>query len=150
MKQSTLVSRLLCTYNFYTGWCSRSTVSTAEVALYIKAAARDVRAFRDARGYRKIPVGYSNADESDINPFIQYYLSCGGNPNETVEFFAYNNYAWVRILCFFYQVSQFSISLLIPSLVRKFLLYWGWLWHYGQIWISFVGEIDVVIDRRES
>lgn len=77
---------------------SRFLVDTAEVALYIKAAARDVKAFRDARGYRKIPVGYSSADVSAINPMIQYYLSCGGNPNETVDFFAYNDYGCKDIL----------------------------------------------------
>ena len=30
-------------------------------APYIKAAARDIKAYRDSKGYRKIPVGYSAA-----------------------------------------------------------------------------------------
>ena len=63
-------------------------------APFIKAAARDMKAYRDARGYRKIPIGYSAADIKELRPMLQDYLTCGGNSSETVEFFALNSYSW--------------------------------------------------------
>jgi hypothetical protein len=36
-----------------------TTPSNAPAAPYVKAAARDMKAYRDSKNYRKIPVGYS-------------------------------------------------------------------------------------------
>ncbi|KAK7948163.1 glycolipid anchored surface protein [Apiospora aurea] len=63
-------------------------------APFIKAAARDTKAYRDAKGYRKIPIGYSAADIAELRPMLQDYLTCGGNASENVDFFGLNSYEW--------------------------------------------------------
>ena len=63
-------------------------------AVYVKAAARDVKAHRDSKGYRKIPVGYSAADIAQLRPMLQDYLVCGGNASEAIDFFSLNAYEW--------------------------------------------------------
>lgn len=63
-------------------------------APFIKAAARDMKAYRDEKGYRKIPLGYSAADIKELRPMLQNYLTCGGNSSETIDFFGLNSYSW--------------------------------------------------------
>lgn len=63
-------------------------------APYVKAAARDVKAYRDSKNYRKALVGYSAADIASLRPMLQNYLACGGNSSEAVDFFALNAYEW--------------------------------------------------------
>jgi hypothetical protein len=63
-------------------------------AAYVKAAGRDLRAYRDSKNYRNIPVGYSAADISFNRPMLQNYLACGDNSSETLDFFALNTYSW--------------------------------------------------------
>ncbi|KAL6855319.1 hypothetical protein ACO1O0_006460 [Amphichorda felina] len=63
-------------------------------APFIKAAVRDMKAYRDSKGYRKIPIGYSAADIKELRPMLQDYLTCGGNSSETVDFFGLNSYSW--------------------------------------------------------
>ena len=68
--------------------------NTSYAAPYIKAAARDVKAYRDSKGYRPIPVGYSAADVPSLRPMLQDYLACGGNSSENVDFYSLNTYEW--------------------------------------------------------
>ena len=63
-------------------------------APFLKAATRDMKAYRDRKGYRKIPVGYSAADIKELRPMLQDYLTCGGNSSENVDFFGINSYSW--------------------------------------------------------
>lgn len=63
-------------------------------APYIKAAARDMKAYRNAKGYRSIPVGYSAADIAELRPMLQNYLACGTNSSESIDFFGLNAYEW--------------------------------------------------------
>ncbi|KAK7977474.1 glycolipid anchored surface protein [Apiospora saccharicola] len=63
-------------------------------APFIKAAARDTKAYRDAKGYRNVPIGYSAADIAELRPMLQDYLTCGGNASENVDFFGLNSYEW--------------------------------------------------------
>jgi 1,3-beta-glucanosyltransferase GAS1 len=63
-------------------------------APFIKAAARDMKAYRNRKGYRNIPIGYSAADIKELRPMLQDYLTCGGNASETIEFFGINSYSW--------------------------------------------------------
>ncbi|KAH7130367.1 Glucanosyltransferase-domain-containing protein [Dendryphion nanum] len=63
-------------------------------APFVKAAARDLKAYRDSKNYRKIPVGYSAADISNNRPMLQNYFACGSNFSESLDFFALNTYSW--------------------------------------------------------
>ena len=63
-------------------------------APYIKAAARDLKAYRNSKGYRNIPVGYSAADIAELRPMLQNYLACGTNSSESVDMFGLNAYEW--------------------------------------------------------
>ena len=63
-------------------------------AVYIKAATRDLKAYRDQKGYRKIPIGYSHADIASLRPNLQNYLACGTDASENVDFFGLNAYEW--------------------------------------------------------
>jgi 1,3-beta-glucanosyltransferase GAS1 len=60
---------------------------------YIKAAARDMKAFRNARGYRKIPVAYSAADIVSIQQSTADYLACGDEV-DSIEMYGLNAYSW--------------------------------------------------------
>ena len=71
-----------------------------------------MKAYRDSKGYRKIPIGYSAgthsschtsshstanpppADIASLRPMLQNYLACGGNTSQTVDFFSLNAYEW--------------------------------------------------------
>ncbi|KAJ2891611.1 hypothetical protein MKZ38_000177 [Zalerion maritima] len=70
------------------------TKNQSEAAPFVKAAARDLKAYRDNKGYREIPIGYSAADIRELRPMLQDYLTCGGNKSETIDFFALNSYSW--------------------------------------------------------
>ncbi|KAL1901414.1 hypothetical protein Sste5346_001819 [Sporothrix stenoceras] len=63
-------------------------------APYIKAAAHDMKVYRDSKDYRKIPVGYSAADIAELRPMLQDYLTCGGNAADNIDFFSLNSYEW--------------------------------------------------------
>jgi hypothetical protein len=63
-------------------------------APYVKAAARDLKAYRKTKGYREIPVGYSAADIAELRPMLQNYLACGTNASESIDMFGLNAYEW--------------------------------------------------------
>lgn len=56
-------------------------------APYVKAAARDMKAYRDSKGYRNIPIGYSAADIAVLRPNLQNYMACGDDPAGALDFF---------------------------------------------------------------
>lgn len=63
-------------------------------APYVKAAVRDMKAYRDSKKYRNIPIGYSAADIAQLRPMLQNYLACGDNPADTIDYFCLNAYEW--------------------------------------------------------
>lgn len=79
---------------FFIGNEAITTSNGSVTSPYIKAAARDMKAYRDKKGYRNIPIGYSAADIASLRPMLQDYLSCGNNASERVDFFALNAYSW--------------------------------------------------------
>jgi hypothetical protein len=79
---------------FFIGNEVLTTGTGSKAAPFVKAAARDLKAYRDTQKYRQIPVGYSAADIATLRPMLQNYLACGPNPGETIDFFALNAYEW--------------------------------------------------------
>jgi hypothetical protein len=63
-------------------------------APYVKAAARDLKAHRNAKNYRDIPIGYSAADIATLRPMLQNYMACGSNASEALDFYSLNAYSW--------------------------------------------------------
>ncbi|BDD62516.1 hypothetical protein MPDQ_000781 [Monascus purpureus] len=71
-----------------------TTKDGAAAAPYVLAAAHDIKLYRDRKGYRKIPVGYSAADIAELRPMLQNYMACSPNPDSRLDFFALNAYEW--------------------------------------------------------
>lgn len=71
---------------FFVGNEVLTTAETSVAAPYVKAAARDMKAYRDAQGYRKIPVGYTAA-VSRISEAVQQASSLTFVPR-TSRFYA--------------------------------------------------------------
>ncbi|KAF2093724.1 hypothetical protein NA57DRAFT_61427 [Rhizodiscina lignyota] len=82
------------TAGFFVGNEVLTTGNGSVAAPYVKAAARDTKAYRDAKHYRKIPIGYSAADIPSLRPMLQNYLACGSNESEALDFFSLNAYEW--------------------------------------------------------
>ena len=61
---------------------------------FLLAAAADVKAYRDSKGYRPIPVGYSATDTDALGTNLQNYLVCRENPYERLDFYSLNSYRW--------------------------------------------------------
>ncbi|KAF2721262.1 glycoside hydrolase family 72 protein [Polychaeton citri CBS 116435] len=79
---------------FFVGNEQLTTGPDSQAAPYLKAAARDMKAYRDKQGYREIPIGYSAADVPALRPNLQNYLACGDDPSEALDFYALNAYEW--------------------------------------------------------
>jgi len=79
---------------FFVGNEIIAKANQSQVAPFIKAAARDMKAYRDSKKYRKVPIGYSAADIAELRPMLQDYLTCGGNPADNIDFFGLNSYEW--------------------------------------------------------
>ncbi|KAL8946354.1 MAG: hypothetical protein Q9222_007238 [Ikaeria aurantiellina] len=71
-----------------------TTAEVSNAAPYVKAAVRDMKAYRDSKNYRKIPIGYSAADVPGLRPMLQNYLACGDNDAERADFYSLNVYEW--------------------------------------------------------
>ena len=67
--------------------------STSGAAAYVKASIADLKAYRDAMGYREIPIGYTANDSEDVRTYQQEYFDCG-NASVAADYFAYNRYSW--------------------------------------------------------
>lgn len=58
---------------------------------YAKAAIRDIKAYRDARGYRKVPIAYESALGVAIPATVADYLGCG-DANDAVDVFCISSW----------------------------------------------------------
>lgn len=67
--------------------------STTLAAPYIKAAVRDLKAFRDKRGYRPIPLAYVTTDMQAVRKASAEYLACG-DESSAIDLFGMNVYSW--------------------------------------------------------
>ncbi|PVI04934.1 glycoside hydrolase family 72 protein [Periconia macrospinosa] len=79
---------------FFVGNEVLTTGNGSVAAPYVKAAARDLKHYRDSKNYRKIPIGYSAADIATLRPMLQNYLACGTNASEALDFYSLNAYSW--------------------------------------------------------
>lgn len=79
---------------FFVGNEVLTTENGSVAAPYVKAAARDMKAYRDSKKYRNIPIGYSAADIAQLRPMLQNYLACGSNASEALDFYSLNAYSW--------------------------------------------------------
>ncbi|KAK4868636.1 hypothetical protein LT330_006838 [Penicillium expansum] len=70
--------------------------STVDVAPYLKAAVRDMKAYTAARQYRPIPIGYATSAEDTYMQELGEYLVCGGKSNEAIDFYSVNGCQWRR------------------------------------------------------
>lgn len=75
------------TLGFFIGNEVIALANQSLAAPYVKAAARDLKAYRDSKNYRNIPVGYSAADIAELRPMLQNYLACGSNASERIDIF---------------------------------------------------------------
>jgi 1,3-beta-glucanosyltransferase GAS1 len=53
-----------------------------------------MKKYRDARGYRPIPIGYSATDTGDLRPYLQDYVACRPDASQRMDFYAVNTYSW--------------------------------------------------------
>jgi hypothetical protein len=67
--------------------------ATTNCAPYVKAVTRDIKSYINARGLRKIPVGYSAADVESNRYEMAQYMNCGDDAVRS-DFFAFNDYSW--------------------------------------------------------
>jgi 1,3-beta-glucanosyltransferase GAS1 len=79
---------------FFIGNEVLTTPAGGPAAPFVKAAAHDLKAYRNSKGYRQIPVGYSAADIASLRPMLQNYLACGPDPANAIDFFSLNAYEW--------------------------------------------------------
>lgn len=96
-KYSAVMDAFIDYDNLMALYVGNEVIATSEQSLsapFIKAAVRDMKAYRDQKGYRKVPIGYTAADIAELRPMLQDYLTCGGNSSETVDFFGLNAYEW--------------------------------------------------------
>jgi hypothetical protein len=75
---------------FFVGNEMLTVGADSAAAPFVKAAARDMKAYRDSKSYRNIPVGYSAADIAALRPNLQNYLACGSNSSEALDFYSLN------------------------------------------------------------
>lgn len=83
----------------------------------LKAAARDLRAFREARGYRAIPFSYSAGEEEQFQLLTAEYLTCG-DPAETIDIFGLNIFEGCEELDYdklYTRYRDFHIPLIISE-----------------------------------
>lgn len=68
--------------------------TSVDLAPYLKAAARDLKAYTAARQYRPISIGYATSAEYTYMQALGEYLVCGGNSDNAVDFYSVNDYQW--------------------------------------------------------
>lgn len=87
---------------FFSGNEVINNASNTNCAPFIKAVTRDMKLYRNSRGMRDIPIGYSAADVEQNRYQTATYLNCGPDCQRS-DFFSFNDYSWC-------SPSSFTIS----------------------------------------
>jgi hypothetical protein len=78
---------------FFVGNEVITNATNSNSAAYVKAAARDMKSYIKARGYRSISIGYASEDAASILGSVQDYFNCGDSA-ASVDFLGLNVYTW--------------------------------------------------------
>lgn len=60
---------------------------------YIRAVVRDIKLYLASNSLRRVPIGYSAADDLKFRKSLAEYLACGSH-TEAVDFYGVNSYQW--------------------------------------------------------
>lgn len=77
-----------------------------------------MKAYRDSKKYRNIPIGYSAADIAQLRPMLQNYLACGSNSSEALDFYSLNAYSWCGDSTFQQSGKAFQCDLSMATLTN--------------------------------
>ncbi|CDK29855.1 unnamed protein product [Kuraishia capsulata CBS 1993] len=62
---------------------------------FVKAVVRDLKSYIEYNKLRKIPVGYSAADDLNYRVSLAKYLECSnGDSSDSIDFYGVNSYQW--------------------------------------------------------
>lgn len=81
------------TAGFFIGNENVNAYNVSSASPFVKAAARDMRAYIKSKGYRQIPVGYASADVANLQIQLAEYLACGAS-SDGIDFYGINIYRW--------------------------------------------------------
>ncbi|KAG5914574.1 hypothetical protein E4U42_000419 [Claviceps africana] len=78
---------------FFAGNEVSNSANNTNASAYVKAAARDTKAYIKSKKYRPMGVGYAANDDRPIRDQIASYFNCGP-AEDAIDFFGYNIYSW--------------------------------------------------------
>ncbi|KID87785.1 beta-1,3-glucanosyltransferase [Metarhizium guizhouense ARSEF 977] len=81
------------TIGFFAGNEVSNANNNTGASAYVKAAARDTKAYIKSKKYRWMGVGYAANDDKPIRDQIASYFNCGPL-EDSIDFFGYNIYSW--------------------------------------------------------